>query len=120
MAGYSELRRGRPGCEARRMCSASVCVEEWRRDSAAERMSAADETLTKAAAEPGAGRETFFYLGEVKFSKGDTADAMKWYQKAASADPSWGKPLYKLGMSALKQGDRGAASDFLTKTITVD
>jgi tetratricopeptide (TPR) repeat protein len=83
-------------------------------------LNAADSVLTTAAESPAAGREIFYTLGDVKFAKGETADAMKWYQRATAADPSWGKPLYKLGLSAIKQGDKNAAADFMTKAITVD
>jgi tetratricopeptide (TPR) repeat protein len=81
---------------------------------------AADTVLTAAAESATAGRQIFYSLGDVKFARGETAEAMKWYQRATAADPSWGKPLYKLGLSAIKLGDKNAASDFMTKTITVD
>src|SRR5215470_10483429 len=63
----------------------------------------AEDTLTKAAQGAGAGREVFFNLGEVVLARNDGDEAARWYQKAASADPNWGKPLYKLGLLALKK-----------------
>jgi tetratricopeptide (TPR) repeat protein len=83
-------------------------------------LTTADSVLTAAAANPTAGRQIFYSLGDVKFAKGETAEAMRWYQRATAADPSWGRPLYKLGLSAIKLGDKNAAADFLTKAITVD
>jgi tetratricopeptide (TPR) repeat protein len=80
----------------------------------------AESVLAAAAGSPTAGRQIFYSLGDVKFAEGETAEAMKWYQRATAADPSWGKPLYKLGLSAIKLGDKNAAADFMTKAITVD
>ena len=48
----------------------------------------------------------FYNLGEVKFAKGQTDEAAKWYQKAVDLDPSWGKPLFKLALVALNKGDK--------------
>ena len=59
----------------------------------------------KAASGSSAGRDVFYALGEVKSTKRETDEAAKWYEKASAADPSWGKPLYKLGVLALNKGD---------------
>ena len=62
---------------------------------------AAEETLAAGrGSTPAASRDVFYTLGEVKSAKGETDEASKWYQKASAADPSWGKPLYKLGLLA--------------------
>ena len=45
---------------------------------------------------------------------------MTWYQKAADADASWGKPLYKLGTMAMSRGDSAAAAKAMTQVIAVD
>jgi Tfp pilus assembly protein PilF len=56
----------------------------------------------------------------VKLAKGQTADAVTWYRKAADADPAWGKPLNKLAVCALKQGDKTAATKYLERVLAVD
>ena len=81
---------------------------------------AAEEALLKGAAAPGAGRELFDMLGDLKFQKGDIDEASRWYQKASEADPSWGKPLYKLGLCALRRGDRPTAAGLMAKVVAVD
>ena len=43
---------------------------------------AAETALTEAAQSTSASREVFYNLGEVKFAKGETDEAMKWYQRA--------------------------------------
>ena len=83
-------------------------------------MKTAEDALVKAAAVPGAGREVFYSLAEVKNSKREADEATKWYEKASAADPSWGKPLYKLGLLALEKGDRQGAARLLARAIAVD
>jgi Tfp pilus assembly protein PilF len=80
----------------------------------------AEELLLKTAENPDAGREVFFSLGEFHDADGRGAEAVKWYRRASEVDASWGKPLYKLGMSAAKRGETAAAREFLTKALTVD
>ena len=46
--------------------------------------------------------------------------AWSWFQKAADMDPAWGKPLYKLGLCALKQGDKQGATKLMDQAIAVD
>ena len=62
----------------------------------------------------------FYNLGEVKFAKGETDEAAKWYQKAVDMDPTWGKPLFKLGLVALKKGDKAGTIKMMEKVIAVD
>jgi Flp pilus assembly protein TadD len=81
---------------------------------------AAEATLLKAAARHSAGREVFYSLGEVKSAESQTAEAVTWYEKASAADPSWGKPLYRLGMLAMNAGDKQNAARLLNKAISVD
>jgi Tfp pilus assembly protein PilF len=61
-----------------------------------------------------------FSLADLKFSANDTVDAASWYQKAADADPSWGKPVYKLGLCALKTGDRESAASLMARVVAID
>ena len=57
----------------------------------------------------------FYNLGEVKFAKGQTDEAASWYQKASDIDPTWGKPLFKLGLVALNKGDKDGAIEMMEK-----
>ena len=43
-----------------------------------------------------------------------------WYQKAAEADPAWGKPLFKLGLVALNKGDKDGTVKAMEKVIVAD
>jgi Flp pilus assembly protein TadD len=83
-------------------------------------VTAAENALLKAAEAPAPGREVFYGLGEVKNAKHETDEAAKWYERASSKDPSWGKPLYKLGVLALDRGDRQGAARLFDKVIAVD
>jgi Flp pilus assembly protein TadD len=56
----------------------------------------------------------------VKLAKGQTDEASVWYQKAAAADPSWGKPRYKLGLIAMQAGDRASAARLMNEVMAVD
>ncbi len=89
-------------------------------DTNAERgdLRAAEEILTEAA--DGPGREIPFSLAELKLARGDTVEALKWYEKASAADPTWGKPLYKLGLDALQKGDRASAVNYMNRVMAVD
>jgi Tfp pilus assembly protein PilF len=81
---------------------------------------AAEASLDAAAQSGNAGRDLYYSLAELKSTSGAAADAARWYQKAADADPSWGKPRYKLGLLAMASGDRAAATRFLNDVLSVD
>jgi Flp pilus assembly protein TadD len=81
---------------------------------------AAEAALQKAADGPAAGRDVFFNLAEVKASAGQIDDAAKWYEKASATDPSWGRPLHRLGMLALQKGDKARATKYLAQVLSVD
>jgi tetratricopeptide (TPR) repeat protein len=86
---------------------------------------AAEDVLLRAAETPAAGREMagreiLYNLGEMKLARNQTDEAAQWYQKAAAADPSWGKPRYKLGLIAMNAGDKGSAARFMHEVMTVD
>ena len=76
--------------------------------------------LATAAQSPVAGKDVFYSLGEVQFAKGDVDEAMKWYQRASTEDPNWGKPLLKLGLCALNKGDKAGAARFMERVVSVD
>jgi len=76
--------------------------------------------LLKVSESATAGREVFYSLAEVKFAKGETDEAMRWYEKAAVTDPAWGKPVYKMGLCALKKGDKPGAARLMGRVIEID
>jgi len=67
-----------------------------------------------------ANKEVFYNLGEVKFAKGETDEAVKYYQRASDIDPNWGKPLFKLGLAKLQKGDTAGTVEIMNKLIQVD
>ena len=81
---------------------------------------AAETALAEAAQSVSASREVFYNLGEVKFAKGETDEAMKAYQRAVDIDPNWGKPLFKIGLGRLQKGDTKGAIEMMEKVIAVD
>ena len=81
---------------------------------------AAEDVLLKAADRPIPGRDVLFRLGETKFEKSQIEEAARWYSKAAAADPYWGKPLYMLGLCAMKSGDSAGAAKLMDQVILVD
>jgi tetratricopeptide (TPR) repeat protein len=62
----------------------------------------------------------FYSLGEVKSARNENEEAIKWYEKATGKDPSWGKPLYRLGVMALNKGDKQGAARLFDRVIAVD
>jgi Flp pilus assembly protein TadD len=83
-------------------------------------LKAAEETLTRAATADGGNREVFNALGDLVAGDGRDGEAVNWFEKASAADPYWGKPLYKLGVSAMNKGDRTAATEYWQRTVAVD
>ncbi len=81
---------------------------------------AASQELEAAASGLDAAREDLYNLGELEFAKGELAAAAAWYEKAATADPNWGKPLYKLALVALNEGDIETAKTYLLQVVDVD
>ena len=63
---------------------------------------AAETALPEASQSTSASREVFYNLGEVKFAKGETDEAMKAYQRAIDIDA-------ELGQAVLQDGPRQAA-----------
>jgi TolA-binding protein len=61
-----------------------------------------------------------FALGEMKLAANQADEAVTWYKRAAAVDPIWGKPLYKLGLDAIKKGNNSDATTLLTQVIAVD
>jgi tetratricopeptide (TPR) repeat protein len=81
---------------------------------------AAEAHLLKAAEREGAGREVFYSLGDIRMAASDPAGAARWYQKAAESDPFWGKPVYQLGVAAMKRGNAEEAIQMMTRVVAID
>jgi Tfp pilus assembly protein PilF len=113
MTAYDAVLKADPGNERAAVGIAAMSME--RGDN-----KAAEDALLKAAQGAGTGREVFFNLGELMLARNDAEEAAKWYQKASTADPYWGKPLYKLGLLAAKKGDTTNASRLMDQVIAVD
>jgi Tfp pilus assembly protein PilF len=62
----------------------------------------------------------FYNLGEVKFAKGETDEAVKYYERASQMDANWGKPLFKLGLGHLQKADTKSAIAMMEKVVAVD
>ena len=80
----------------------------------------AEKTLMEVAQSVNANREVFYNLGEVKFAKGETDEAVKYYERAAQMDANWGKPLFKLGLAKLQKADTAGAIEYMNKVIAQD
>ena len=83
-------------------------------------LATAETTLTQAAQAPGATKEALYTFAEIEAARGKSAEAATWYQKASASDPNWGKPLLKLGLSAMQRGDRANAATLMQRVVTVD
>lgn len=82
---------------------------------------AAVSALTRAADNAaGVSREIYDNLGEIAYNGNNLDEAVKWYKKASDLDPSWGKPWYRLGLCAQKQGDTANATAYFKKVLAVD
>ena len=80
----------------------------------------AERTLEVAAKAPGATREVFYDLGEIKLARAQAAQAVQAYERAAEVDPTWGKPPLALGRIAMEKGDAAAARKYFQIVTDVD
>jgi tetratricopeptide (TPR) repeat protein len=83
-------------------------------------LAGAESALMAVADSTSANKEVFYNLGEVKFAKGETEEAVKYYQRASDIDPNWGKPLFKLGLAKLQKADTAGTLEIMNKLIQVD
>ena len=83
-------------------------------------LAAAETTLMGVAQGTSANKEVFYNLGEVKFAKGETDEAVKYYQRAVDIDPNWGKPLFKMGLAKLQKADTAGTLELMNKVVAVD
>ena len=113
LAAYDNVLKADPHNEKALVASALTQIDRNASDAA--------EAKLMAAVQGGAtGRELYYTLAELKLAKGDAREAVGYYEKAAAADPAWCKPLYKLGMQAIQQGDKNGGAKFMTQVIAVD
>jgi Flp pilus assembly protein TadD len=113
IGAYNTLLKAEPANAKARIGIAAATIANGDRN-------AAREMLMASAADGHGDREILFALGEMSFEDGNLDDAIAWYRRASEADGSWGKPLYKLGVSTARKGDTQAAREFLTQAWTVD
>ena len=78
------------------------------------------QLLEQAASSLSASREDLYNQGEQAFAQGDVAGAAQWYERANMVDPNWAKPLFKLALVALNQGDMETAKEYFQRTIDVN
>jgi tetratricopeptide (TPR) repeat protein len=112
LTAYGDLLKADPNSDKARVGVGQTYLEKGDLGAAA--------TALNQGAQQGASKELFFTLGEVEAARGNTDEAIKWYQKASAEDPNWGKPLLKLGLSALNKGDRTDAAAKMQRVMAVD
>jgi tetratricopeptide (TPR) repeat protein len=113
IAAYNDLLKSEPQNGKAQVGLAMATLEKGDRRGA-------EQMLTEAAATPGADREVLFNLAEFKRTGNQTDEAIAWYEKAAGADTSWGKPFYRIAELAINKGDKAAAAKALTQALAVD
>ncbi len=113
IAVYNDLLKSDPSSDKARIGLALAYMEKGD-------LGAAETTLTAAAQTQGVSKEVLYNLGEVETARGRTDEAASWYEKASASDPNWGKPLLKLGLNAMKRGDRAGAAAMMQRVVAVD
>jgi tetratricopeptide (TPR) repeat protein len=68
----------------------------------------------------GASREDYYNQGTAAFGRGEADEAAGWFERAATADPSWVLPVYQLGLVALNQGDIEGAKAHFARAVELD
>ena len=113
VSAYNELLKADPASDKARIGLGLAYMEKGD-------LAAAETALSSAAQTQGASKDVLYNLAEVEAARGKTDDATSWYQKASASDPNWGKPLLKLGMTALQKGDRASAATMMQRVVAVD
>ncbi|HVH29046.1 MAG TPA: tetratricopeptide repeat protein [Vicinamibacterales bacterium] len=113
IAAYNELLKKEPANDKAKVGIAMTSLEKGD-------VETAERTLESAAQAPGATREVFYDLGEVKRARSLPDEAAKAYAKAAEADPTWGKPQLALGRIAMDKGDAATARKHFQMVTEVD
>lgn len=65
-------------------------------------------------------RDVLFHLGELSNDTGRKDEAWEWFRKASAADPSWGRPLYRLAELSSARGDAAGATQYMERVVAVD
>lgn len=113
IAAYNNLLKVDPDNDKAKVGIAMASLEKGDLD-------AAERTLESAAQSPGATREVFYDLGEVKRARAQSGEAIQAYERAAQIDPTWGKPQLALGRLAMDSGDAEAARRHFQTVTEVD
>jgi Flp pilus assembly protein TadD len=112
IAAYNALLKTDPSNDRAKVGIAMANVEKGDLDTA-------ERTLELAAQSPDAAREVFYDLGDVKLARSNGDEAVKMYERAAQADPTWGKPPLALGRIAMKRGDATLARKYFQMVMDV-
>ena len=67
-----------------------------------------------------AAREDYYNQGTAAFARGEADEAAGWFERAATADPSWVLPVYQLGLVSLNQGDIERAKAHFARAVELD
>jgi tetratricopeptide (TPR) repeat protein len=113
IAAYNQLLKTDPANDKAKVGIAMTNLERGN-------VEAAERTLESAAQAPGATREVFFDLGELKRARSLPDEAVKAFTKAAEVDPTWGKPQLALGRIAMDKGDAATARKHFQMVSEVD
>ena len=112
LVAYNDLLKAEPTSDKARVGLGQTYMERGDLGAAANALNQATQQ--------GASKELLFTMGEIEAARGNTDEAVKWYQKASADDPNWGKPLLKLGLTAMNKGDRTDAAAKMQRVIAVD
>jgi tetratricopeptide (TPR) repeat protein len=108
IAAYNDLLKADPTSDKARVGVGQAYMEKGD-------LAAAANVLSQ-----GTSKEAFYTLGQIESARGNGDAASQWYQKAATEDPNWGKPLLQLGLTSLKKGDKADAAAKMQRVIAVD
>ena len=97
IAAYNDLLKSDPGSDKARIGVAQAYMEKGD-------LGAAENALDQAAQTQGASKELFYSLGEVEAARGNTDEAVKWYQKAAAERSELGQAAAQAGPDVAEQG----------------
>jgi tetratricopeptide (TPR) repeat protein len=109
IAACRQLLQAEPGNQRATVALARIYLEQGD-------VRSAEETL-QAAAGNGPSAEMLVAFGDVKMAQDRVDEASQWFEKAAALEPAWQKPVYMLGMVALKRGDKDAAARQMARVV---
>ncbi|HEX8038612.1 MAG TPA: tetratricopeptide repeat protein [Chryseosolibacter sp.] len=65
-------------------------------------------------------REAHLLMGDAYLLQNQGGESVSSYERAASADPKWAKPLYKIAKVYQRSRNNDVVMDYLNRAITVD